>query len=189
ADEIRIVDTEDNDLANGQVGELLTRGPYTIRGYFRAAEYNKRTFTNDGFYRTGDIVRKTDQGYLVVEGRIKDQINRGGEKISAAEVENQLMVHESIHDVAIVAMPDPYLGEKSCAFIIISDHVTSQPKAAELRAFLCHRGLADYKLPDRFEFYQELPKTSFGKVNKQALRDILADRLTDATAVQRIERA
>lgn len=175
ADEIRIVDSEDRDVAPGEAGELLTRGPYTIRGYYRAAEHNRRAFTDDGFYRTGDIVSRDAHGNLIVSGRVKDQINRGGEKIAAAEVENQLLAHGAVHDVAIVAMPDAYLGEKTCAFVVPAANDVTQAKAVVLRRFLSERGLADYKIPDRFEFYDELPKTSFGKINKQALRAILSN--------------
>ncbi len=176
ADEIRIVDDQDQPLPQGKTGQLLTRGPYTIRGYYRAAEHNRQSFTDDGFYRTGDVARLTEQGYLVVEGRVKDQINRGGEKIAAAEVENHLLAHALIRDAALVSMPDPFLGEKTCAFIVPDAAADSLPKAIELRRFLSERGLADYKIPDRFEFFRELPKTGFGKVNKQALRNILSDQ-------------
>ncbi len=175
ADEIRVVDADDNEVTPGQTGELLTRGPYTIRGYFRADEHNRRAFTHDGFYRTGDVVRLDEHGYLIVEGRVKDQINRGGEKVAAEEVENQLMAHHQVHDVAVVAMPDAYLGEKTCAFVVPKPEGTTPAKASVLRRFLSERGLADYKIPDRFEFHTELPKTSFGKINKQALRILLAD--------------
>ena len=104
---MRIVDDEDQPVAPGEVGHLLTRGPYTIRGYWRAADHNQRAFTADGFYRTGDLVSMNADGYLTVEGRAKDQINRGGEKISAEEVENHLLAHPLVRDVAIVAMSDP----------------------------------------------------------------------------------
>ena len=176
ADEIRIVDDQDRPVARGETGQLLTRGPYTIRGYYRAAEHNRQSFTDDGFYRTGDVARLTEQGYLVVEGRVKDQINRGGEKIAAAEVENHLLAHALIGDVALVSMPDPFLGEKTCAFIVPGTDTDPLPKAIELRRFLSERGLAEYKIPDRFEFFRELPKTGFGKVNKQVLRSILSDQ-------------
>lgn len=108
-DEVRVVDEYDNDVKPGEVGSLLTRGPYTIRGYYKAEEHNARSFTNDGFYRTGDLVKVNEQGYIIVEGRDKDQINRGGEKVAAEEVENHLLAHDAVHDVAIVSMPDDYL--------------------------------------------------------------------------------
>lgn len=176
-DEIRIVDEEDNEVEPGQVGELLTRGPYTIRGYYKAEAHNARAFTSDGFYRTGDLVRMTPSGYLVVEGRVKDQINRGGEKIAAEEVENYLLAHPSVRDAAVVSMPDEFLGERSCAFIIPRDHSL---EAAELKLFLRERGVASFKIPDRIEFVDSFPKTAVGKINKRALRQIIAEKLQSA---------
>ncbi len=97
-DEVRVVDENDCDVKTGEVGRLLTRGPYTIRGYYKAEEHNAKSFTPDGFYRTGDLVKINENGYLVVEGRDKDQINRGGEKVATEEVENHLLAHHSVHD-------------------------------------------------------------------------------------------
>ncbi|RBQ16065.1 (2,3-dihydroxybenzoyl)adenylate synthase [Spongiactinospora rosea] len=166
-DEIRVVDDQDAPVPDGEPGHLLTRGPYTIRGYYRAAEHNAVAFTTDGFYRTGDIVRVTPAGYLVVEGRAKDQINRGGEKIAAAEVENHLLAHPAVHDASVVAVPDDYLGERTRAHIVARAAVTG----AELRAFLRERGLAGYKIPDQFAFAETLPATAVGKVSKRHLRE------------------
>ncbi|MEK4438757.1 (2,3-dihydroxybenzoyl)adenylate synthase [Paenibacillus sp. FSL K6-2862] len=169
-DEVRIVDDEDIEVELGQSGHLLTRGPYTIRGYFKAEEHNARSFTTDGFYRTGDIASLTPEGYLIVEGRAKDQINRGGDKVAAEEVENHLLAHPGVHDAALVSMPDEYLGERSCAFIVPSGE---PPAAAEIKSYLRSRGLASYKIPDRVEFVQSFPKTGVGKVSKKALREML----------------
>lgn len=177
-DEIRIVDDEDRLVPEGEVGHLLTRGPYTIRGYFRAAEHNARAFTPDGFYRTGDLVRRTPEGNLVVEGRAKDQVNRGGEKISAEEVEHHLLAHAGVVDCAIVAMPDVALGEKSCAFVIPA---SARLRAVELNRFLRDSGLAAYKIPDRIEFVSVLPKTAVGKISKKRLREYIATRLAAST--------
>jgi 2,3-dihydroxybenzoate-AMP ligase len=173
-DEIRIVDEEDREVEPGEVGELLTRGPYTIRGYYKAEAHNAKAFTSDGFYRTGDLVRMTPSGYLVVEGRVKDQINRGGEKIAAEEMENHLLAHPAVRDVAIVSMPDEFLGERSCAFIIPRD---ASLKATELRAFLRERGVAAFKIPDRIEFVDSFPKTPVGKINKRELRKRITEKL------------
>ncbi|WP_371483476.1 (2,3-dihydroxybenzoyl)adenylate synthase [Kitasatospora sp. NBC_00315] len=168
-DEVRVVDEEDNDLPDGGTGHLLTRGPYTIRGYWNAPEHNRLAFTPDGFYRTGDVVRRTPTGHLVVEGRAKDQINRGGEKVAAEEVENVLLAHPAVHDVAVVATPDPYLGERSCAYVILRPQAP-RPRPVELRAFVRTAGLADYKVPDRIEFVSAFPRTGIGKVSKKDLR-------------------
>lgn len=184
-DEIRVVDDQDREVAPGEVGHLLTRGPYTIRGYYRAPEHNAVAFTADGFYRTGDLVRLTPTGHLIVEGRAKDQINRGGEKIAGEEVENHLLAHPSVHNAAVVAMPDDFLGERICAFLIPRGE---PPAAAELKAFLRARGLADYKLPDRFEWVTSLPRTGAGKVDKKALRaSLIRPRAEAPTATPRIE--
>ncbi|MFF8957608.1 (2,3-dihydroxybenzoyl)adenylate synthase [Streptomyces sp. NPDC014894] len=168
-DEILVVDDEDNELPVGETGHLLTRGPYTIRGYWKAPEHNARSFTEDGFYRTGDVVRLTATGHIVVEGRAKDQINRGGEKIAAEEVENHILAHPAVHDANVVAEPDPYLGERTCAYVIL------RPGAEPLRApavkkFVRERGLAAYKVPDRVVFVDAFPKTGVGKVSKKDLR-------------------
>lgn len=170
-DEIRIVDEDDAELGPGEVGELLTRGPYTIRGYYRAEAHNERAFTADGFYRTGDLVKADARGYLVVEGRAKDQINRGGDKIAAEEVENHLLAHPAVFDAALAAMPDAFLGERACAFIILRQGRTAT--GAELRAYLRERGLSAYKIPDRFAFTDAFPQTNVGKVSKKALRERL----------------
>lgn len=173
-DEVRVVDDEDRDLPDGVPGHLLTRGPYTIRGYYRAAAHNARAFTRDGFYRTGDIVRRLPGGYLVVEGREKDQINRGGDKVAAEEVESHLMAHPAVLDAAVVAMPDPYLGERSCAFIVPRGDA---PRGPELARFMRERGIAGFKLPDRFEFISQFPKTAVGKIDKRSLRELVIARL------------
>ncbi|MEK5115045.1 (2,3-dihydroxybenzoyl)adenylate synthase [Bacillus sp. FSL R5-0677] len=173
-DEIRVVDKDDNDVKLGQVGSLLTRGPYTIRGYYNAEEHNAKSFSADGFYRTGDLVKINEKGYLVVEGRDKDQINRGGEKVAAEEVENHILAHKSVHDVAIVAMPDDYLGERTCAFVIARG---KQLSVKELKTFIRERGIAAYKIPDRIEFVKKFPQTGVGKVSKKELRKLIAEKL------------
>jgi len=173
-DEIKIVDDEDNELPTGVAGHLLTRGPYTIQGYYKAPEHNAKAFTKDGFYRTGDIVSVNEQGYLTVEGRDKDQINRGGEKIAAEEVENHLLAHPAIHDAAVVAMPDAYMGEKSCAFVILRNE--QQIPKREFKKFLADRGLAVYKIPDEFVFVEKFPMTHLGKVSKKDLRKMIEEQ-------------
>jgi len=174
-DEVRVVDRDGRPVAPGQTGALLTRGPYTIRGYFQSPEHNAQAFDAEGFYRSGDLVQLRADGYLVVVGRIKDQINRGGEKIAAEEVENLLMAHPAITHAALVSMPDEAMGEKSCAFVVSADPAL---KGVALRRYLRGLGLADYKLPDRIERVAALPMTAVGKVDKTRLRRHLAERLT-----------
>lgn len=175
-DEIRVVDEDDYDVEPGAVGHLLTRGPYTIRGYYKAEEHNAKAFTLDGFFRTGDLVSVNESGYIVVEGRDKDQINRGGEKIAAKEVENHFLAHAAVHDAAIVAMPDEFLGERSCAFVI-PRHQT--PTKSELKKFLRERGMAAFKIPDRIEFIQSFPHTPLGKVSKKDLRQLIVKKMKE----------
>jgi len=174
-DEIKIVDDGGNEVAPGAVGELVTRGPYTIRGYYRAEEYNRTAFAVDGFYRTGDMVRMHRSGNLVVEGRRKDLINRGGEKISAEEIENLMLGHDSIHMAAVVAMPDHVMGERSCAFAILRPDCTLT--LDRLCAFLETKQIAKFKLPERLEIVDSLPLTGMGKIAKKELREIIAAKL------------
>ncbi|WP_277347246.1 (2,3-dihydroxybenzoyl)adenylate synthase [Streptomyces sp. CB01881] len=182
-DEVRVVDDQDGDLPDGTTGHLLTRGPYTIRGYWNAPGHNADSFTADGFYRTGDLVRRTSTGHLVVEGRAKDQINRGGEKVAAEEIENHLLAHPAVHDAAVVSMPDPYLGERTCAYVVLRDEARqAPPKSVELKRFVRGRGLADYKVPDRVEFVDAFPATGIGKVSKKDLRAAIAAGLAAAAA-------
>jgi 2,3-dihydroxybenzoate-AMP ligase len=174
-DEVRIVDFEDRPVSPGQPGQLLTRGPYTIRGYYRAEEQNRQAFTADGFYRMGDVVRLHPSGNFVVEGRVKDLINRGGEKISPEEVENLILGHPSVFNVTVVAMPDPVLGERICAYVI--PRPGKQVTLEELRAFVEAKGVARFKLPERLEVVDSFPLTSVGKINKMALREDIARKL------------
>ncbi|PIC87314.1 (2,3-dihydroxybenzoyl)adenylate synthase [Sporosarcina sp. P20a] len=174
-DEIRVVDEEDREVELGEVGELLTRGPYTIRGYYKAEQHNAKAFTSNGFYRTGDLVSLDEAGNIVVEGRIKDQINRGGEKIAAEEMEDHIASHPNVFDVAVVSMPDKFLGERSCAFVIPNEGMITK---VEMKDFLIKRGIADFKIPDRVEIVDTFPQTSFGKVSKKALREMITKKLS-----------
>ena len=178
-DEIRVVDPDDageREVARGEVGALLTRGPYTIRGYYRADEHNADAFTADGFYRTGDLVRITERGDVVVSGRVKEQINRGGEKIAAEEVENHLLAHPDVVDAAIVGVPDDFLGERTHAFVVpVAERAA--PTGTALRRFVRDRGVAGYKVPDTVEVVGAFPVTGVGKTSRRALRTALAEHL------------
>lgn len=174
ADEVRIVDDSDRDVRPGAEGHLLVRGPYTIRGYYRAQAQNATAFTADGFYRTGDLVRQLESGHLIVTGRAKDQINRGGEKIATDEVEDLLLQHPSVRDAALIGLPDQYLGERSCAVVIKEDDSLAE---SELRAFFVAQGVADFKVPDSFEFMDRFPETGVGKTSRRQLRKILTEEL------------
>ena len=165
-DEILVVDSDGRPVPDGTAGELLTRGPYTLRGYYRAEEHNRTAFTPDGHYRTGDVVRRLPTGHLVVVGRIKDQINRGGEKIAAVEVEEQLLTHPAITAAALVGVPDEQRGERSVAFVVCDGEA---PRVLEVAAHLKERGLAGYKAPDEVVQVAALPLTAVGKVDKAVL--------------------
>jgi 2,3-dihydroxybenzoate-AMP ligase len=175
-DEVRIVDADGNDLPDGQPGALLTRGPYTPRGYYRAPEQNTRAFTPDGWYASGDVVRRRADGNLVVEGRDKDMINRGGEKISAEEVENLLYRMPGIAQVAAVAAPDAELGERICVFVV--PEPGGDITLGAISDGMATAGVARFKWPERLEIVAELPVTKMGKLDKKALRDMLAGRST-----------
>ncbi len=179
ADEVRVLDERGQPVATGETGLLYTRGPYTFRGYYKAPEQNARAFDRDGFYCSGDLVQQNADGYLKVVGRVKDQINRGGEKIAAEEVENLLLTHGDIQQVALVAIPDEGLGEKSCACVITGN---AKLKPPQLRRYLREKGLAEYKLPDRFQFLSALPLTAVGKTDKVALRNMMSEKKLQETA-------
>jgi 2,3-dihydroxybenzoate-AMP ligase len=173
-DEVRVVDADGADVPDGALGHLLTRGPYTIRGYY--ADADPGAFTADGFYRTGDVVRRLPSGHLAVEGRAKDQINRGGEKIAPDEVEDHLLAHPAVHDVAVVGVPDERFGERSCA-VVVAREGAAAPTAADLRRFLRGRGIAAFKVPDRVEVVGAFPQTGVGKVSRRELRAAVAASL------------
>lgn len=166
ADELRVVDAAGAPAPPGQEGELLVRGPYTFNGYFRAERDNARCFDAQGFFRSGDLVRITDDGYVVVTGRVKDVICRGGETISAADLEEQMHSHPAIFSAAAVALPDAYLGEKICAAIVFNDHWLS---LAELNGYLDERGVAAHARPDVLVPMTTLPTTPIGKIDKKAI--------------------
>lgn len=167
ADEVRVVDQDGAEVAAGEVGELWTRGPYTLRGYYQAAEYNATAFTPDGFFKTGDLVRQLPSSHLIVEGRVKDVINRGGENVSAAELEEYLLTYPGITAAAVVGLPDERVGELVCA-VIVADPAGA-PKLKELKAYLHECDLARFKQPDKLVVVDELPVTAVGKISKREL--------------------
>jgi 2,3-dihydroxybenzoate-AMP ligase len=173
-DEIMLLDDDDNIVPFGEVGEFCCRGPYTLRGYYAADEHNKRAFTPGGFYRSGDLMRQHPSGNYMVEGRKKDLINRGGEKISAEEIENLILAHPSVQNAACVPVPDPELGERMCACLVLQPgHKLSFD---ELITFLESKEMARIKLPERLLILDEFPLSNFGKVAKKRLSEIAATR-------------
>jgi 2,3-dihydroxybenzoate-AMP ligase len=185
-DEVRLLQpgTEDS-VEPGTVGEFCVRGPYTIRGYYRAQAHNAAAFTSDGFYRTGDLAQQHivgDATYYSIEGRIKDVINRGAEKIHAEEVEEVMLRHPSITEAALVAMPDRILGERACAYLLLAPGAPV-PDVTELGDFLLSQGLAKFKLPERVEIVAAMPLTNVGKIAKKQLREEIALKLASESAL------
>ncbi len=174
-DEVRLLDDDDREIFDGEVGELCCRGPYTLRGYFGVPEYNARTFTSDGFYRSGDLMRRHRSGNYIVEGRKKDLINRGGEKISAEEIENLILSHPSVKNVSCVPVPDPVLGERMCACVLLREN--ARLTFDDLKYFLLGKEIAKYKLPERLEIMPEFPLTPFGKVSKKTLTEMISQKM------------
>lgn len=177
-DEFRVLDVgTEVEVPDGTAGELVCRGPYTIRGYFDAPDINVEAFTSDGFFRTGDLVKVVDidgRRSLSIEGRIKDLISRGGEKISADEVEKLLLKHAGIAAAAVVAMPDERLGERACAYLVATEGPLTMAQVQEHMEAL---GVAKFKWPERLEWVDEIPKTPVGKLDKKRLRADIAERV------------
>ncbi|EEX6278253.1 AMP-binding protein, partial [Escherichia coli] len=171
-DEVWVADAEGNPLPQGEVGRLMTRGPYTFRGYYKSPQHNASAFDANGFYCSGDLISIDPEGYITVQGREKDQINRGGEKIAAEEIENLLLRHPAVIYAALVSMEDELMGEKSCAYLVVKEPL----RAVQVRRFLREQGIAEFKLPDRVECVDSLPLTAVGKVDKKQLRQWLASR-------------
>jgi mycobactin salicyl-AMP ligase len=165
-DELRIVDDAGRPVPTGADGELLVRGPYTFNGYFRAEADNARSFDPDGFYRSGDLVRRLADGYVEVTGRLKDVIHRGGETVAAGDIEEHLRAHPAISSAAAVALPDPYLGEKICAAVVFVGRPVTLP---ELNDYLNQRGVATHARPDVLAAMPSLPVTAVGKIDKKAI--------------------
>jgi salicylate---CoA ligase len=177
-DEVLLVGPDGEPVPPGMPGSLLTRGPYTLRGYYRAEEQNARAFTADGWYRSGDICRMDEHSNLIVEGRDKDMINRGGEKISAEEVENLVYQVPAVRLVAAVAMPDEALGERVCVYVV--PHEGRTVSLEEIQERLRVAGVARYKHPEHLVLSTDLPTTKVGKIDKKALRTDISDRLKKA---------
>ena len=172
-DEVRLVDQDGADVPDGEVGELWARGPYTLRGYYNAPEHNQRSFSPDGFYRSGDLMWRHPSGNYVVAGRTKDLINRGGEKISAEEVENLILGHPAVLNVACVPVPDAVLGERMCACVLLRPGL--RLTLPELTEFLLAEEMAKHKLPEQLAVLDALPLSPVGKVAKKRLAEMLAD--------------
>lgn len=173
-DQIKLVKPGTNEpVPFGEIGELLIKGPYTIHGYYDSPERNAEVFTSDGFYRSGDLMAVTELGgrhYYLFRGRIKDLIDRGGEKVNCEEVEHLVRKFPGVLEVAVVPFPDAKYGERGGAILIMNEGA-KVPTVQELGAFLGGFGLAKFKWPEQIDVVSEFPAGSSGKVNKAALRD------------------
>jgi acyl-CoA synthetase (AMP-forming)/AMP-acid ligase II len=172
--ELRIVDDAGRDLPPGSDGEVLVRGPAMFLGYGDPGQTGQ-AITPDGFFRSGDIGRISAAGALTITGRKKDLIIRGGENISAREIEDVLHVHPAVTEAAVVAMPHARLGESICAYVIL--HPGACGSATELKAHMLASGLARQKCPERFEFVADFPRTASGKIRKDLLREEIRRRI------------
>ncbi|MFI5778994.1 (2,3-dihydroxybenzoyl)adenylate synthase [Nocardia sp. NPDC051570] len=173
-DRIEVVDEAGDPVPEGADGNLIAHGPYTIRGYYDNPEANARSFTAEGHYRTGDIVAVTSEGNLIVKGRAGDWVNRGGEKVSAEELEAYLLEHPGVRDAVIVGTPDPVLGQRISAFVQPKDPA-DRPTLAGVRAFVRGRGVAAWKMPDSVVIVDSFPETGVGKISRKELRQALAE--------------
>ncbi|HEX2964764.1 MAG TPA: AMP-binding protein [Syntrophorhabdaceae bacterium] len=167
-DSIKIVDEQGREVPPEIEGELVSKGPGIFTGYFKSEEENSDIFTKDGFFKTGDKAKKDESGNITITGRLKDIINRGGEKISALEIERRLCTHPLISEAVVVGMPDEVLGERICAYVVVID---KKPAFDEVILFLKENGASVQQLPERIEFTAQLPMTKVGKVDKKMLRE------------------
>jgi cyclohexanecarboxylate-CoA ligase len=172
---LRVVDADERDVPPGVEGDLLVSGPAQFVGYFKRPEFTREGHTADGWFKTGDRATLDADGYLAITGRSKDVIIRGGENIPVAEVENLLFAHPKVAGVAIVAMPDPRLQERACAFVIPKPGESLS--LSELVSYLDAQQLSRQKFPERLEIVSEFPMTPSGKIQKYRLRQIIKDKV------------
>jgi 3-phosphoshikimate 1-carboxyvinyltransferase len=170
---IRIVDDEGVELPAGEEGNYELSSPTMFGGYLERPDLTADAFTVDGWYRTGDLATVDEAGFLRITGRVKDVINRGGEKVPVVEVENLLYQHPLVAEVAVVAMPDPRLGERACAFVVPA-HGDESIGFEDMQLYLDRAGLSKYYWPERLEFIDALPRNTIGKVQKNVLREMAA---------------
>jgi len=171
----KVVDRDGKELPPDTPGELLIKGPGVFTGYFRNPEENRKVFDESGFFRTGDVAKIDQSGYITLTGRIKEMINRGGESISATEIEKLILEHPDVINVAVIPMPDPDLGERVCAYVQASEG--SDLSFEKIIAFLKAQKASVLQLPERIEFIGAMPFTKAEKVDKRALREDIEKKL------------
>jgi non-ribosomal peptide synthetase component E (peptide arylation enzyme) len=172
--EVRLVDAAGEDVERGAAGEILWRGPTKSFGYLNDPDRTEAAFVGDGWYKSGDLGKLDDDGYLSIVGRVKDVIIRGGQNISPQEVEILLSRHPAVAEVSVIGVPDAVYGERTCACVVpLPGHAVS---LASIIDFLTAQRVAKFKLPERLELFAELPKSAGGKVTKVELRTAVAQR-------------
>lgn len=177
--EIRILDKEGKEVPTGEVGTINFRGPGAAGGYYKDRKMTEEKW-GSGWFNMGDLGKLDDKGNLMIVGREKDVIIRGGQNIYSAEVENAIQTHPKIVSAALVAMPDKVMGERACVFISLankSDEITLEG----LGSFLKGKGLSAYKCPERIEFIDKMPLVSDAKIDKKVLKSMLDKKLADET--------
>jgi len=172
----KVIDEEERELPPRTIGELVVKGPEVFTGYYKATkEEINEIFTHDGYFKTGDLASIDENGYITVVGRRKDVIIRGGETLIPSEIESLLRKHGDIIEAAVVGMPDPRLGERICAFIVVKSG--SNLTFDKLIEFLKSKGAGVTLLPERIEIVEELPRTAVGKIDKRTLRKNIEEKL------------
>jgi 2,3-dihydroxybenzoate-AMP ligase len=174
-DSYKIVDQAGNELPPNTPGELMVKGPGIFSGYYKMPQENEKVFDENGYFRTGDQAMINAQGDFMLTGRIKEMINRGGESISAVEMENLMITHPDIMAVAVVPMPDPEMGERACAYVQLKSGM--EPGFEALISFLKARGASVLQLPERIEFIEAMPYTKAEKIDKRALIEDIRNKL------------
>jgi len=174
-DEVKVVDESGNEVLHNVDGELSVKGPGIFAGYWKNTRENEKSFTVDGYFRTGDLARRDETGNIKITGRIKDIIIRGGENISAPQVEGLLCSHPEIVDAAVIGMPDKELGERVCAYVRLMRG--SKLNENEIRQYLEKIGASKLLIPERFEFVSQIPLTPAGKHDKKLLREDIKRKL------------
>lgn len=167
--EIKLLDSSGHEVAAGDIGEMHIRGPHVSSGYWQNEDETRAAYLPGGWFRTGDLARRDEEGFFYIAGRRKEMFITGGVNVYPAEIESELLLHPDVKDAAVVAVPDPTWGEAGVAFV-----VARGVSAGELTAHLEER-IARFKIPKRFVFIEELPRTPYGKVEKTKLRDLVGE--------------
>lgn len=178
-DTYKVVNPDGNGLPPNTSGELLIKGPGVFTGYYKNPEENENVFDKDGFFRTGDVARIDDRGYVTLTGRVKEMINRGGESISATEIEKLIIDHPDVVNVAVVPMPDQEMGERVCAYI--QPRPQAEPSFDHIIAFLKEKKASVLQLPERIEFVKDMPYTKAEKIDKNALKEDIRKKVGSKT--------